>query len=180
MQYFVEIIKALSWPIAIIWLGYLFKGEIRNLFARVSTLKYKDIEAKFEKELQYIDNELSQTNPAPPKELTIEHINKQEQLLRIAEVSPRAAIMEAWINIETAAKRAGLTSGSAMPRVFPQNIVEHLLKNKNLPESSIELFHKLRQLRNQAAHLPEFAISQNEAEKYLEISSKITELLENE
>jgi hypothetical protein len=51
MEHTVEIIKAIAWPVAAVWLGYIFSGEIKKLLGRVSSLKYKDMEASFEKEL---------------------------------------------------------------------------------------------------------------------------------
>lgn len=39
MEHFVEIVKALAWPIAVIWIGYIFRSEVRQLLGRVSSFK---------------------------------------------------------------------------------------------------------------------------------------------
>ena len=45
MDYFVEIIKAITWPASIIWLGYIFRKEVRLLLGRLSSVKYGEVEA---------------------------------------------------------------------------------------------------------------------------------------
>ena len=57
MEHFVEIIKAIAWPIAIVWLGYVFRSEVRQLLGRMSSLKYKDMEANFDKQLAKAESE---------------------------------------------------------------------------------------------------------------------------
>ncbi len=51
MEYLIALIDSLAWPAALVWIGYLFREEVHSLFGRVSKLKYKDIEAKFERKL---------------------------------------------------------------------------------------------------------------------------------
>lgn len=178
MEYFVSLIVGIAWPVAAVWIAYLFRGELKALLSRVSHLKYKELEAKFEKGLAEAEADarlVAQT--APPAFPPPETMTKLDQLRRIAEVSPRAAIMESWVLIESAANQAGLASGSVIPRTNTRTIVEYLARSGKLPESSIPLVEKLRHLRNQAAHLPEFALSQEEAERYLELAVTSSEII---
>lgn len=169
MEYFVEIIQAIAWPVSVIWLGYIFRSEVRQLLSRMSSLKYKDVEANFERDLAEAENNAKNivvsTLPSSGQELS-----QKEQLFRIAEVSPRSAVVEAWTLIETAAIKNGLTSGSAIQRTNPKMIVEYLTNSGKFSPESISLIEKLRRIRNQASHMPDFAISQNEAERYLELA----------
>jgi hypothetical protein len=176
MEYLVEIIKSLAWPIAAVWLGYIFKGEIRKLLGRVSSLKYKDMEASFEKELADAEIKASKLTQPSLQEST-EALSQTDQLLRIAEVSPRAAIVEAWTLIETAALKNGLTSGSAMQRTNPKMIVNYLANIGRFSNESLELIEQLRKLRNRASHMPDFTISQSEAERYLDLAVKSANII---
>jgi hypothetical protein len=36
-------------------ISYVFRSDIRSLTSRISLLKYKDVEAKFDKELEYAE-----------------------------------------------------------------------------------------------------------------------------
>lgn len=177
MNYLVEIIKAIAWPLTIIWIGYYFKAETRSILARLSSLKYGDVEASFEKELAKAELSAKIVNIPPPPS-SKENINQKEQLLRIAEVSPRAAIVEAWALIEIAAVRKGLIAGTTVPRTNTKMIVEFLNSSGKFSPESISLIENLRQIRNQASHLPDFFITQTEAERYLELAAQSAAIIE--
>lgn len=178
MAEIVALVSAIAWPGAVVWVSYLFRSEIRGLASRVSHLKYKDIEATFEKELGETEAKVEaitnkQTAMLPSSEL----LSKVEQLQRISEVSPRAAILESWILIENAAGQSGFAQGTHTPRVNSLLFVEWLVREGKLPSDSAEIVSALRELRNKAAHLPDFSISQDEAERYIKLSAKISTLI---
>ncbi|WP_141699190.1 hypothetical protein [Candidatus Thiosymbion oneisti] len=175
MDNFIELIKILVWPVVVIWIVYLFKSNIDGLFSRLSYFKYKDAEAKFENELNNAEVRAEKIKRSELKDRAI--ISKQEQLERIAEISPRAAIMEAWVMIETAGRNAGIQKQIQFPGSFPQQIRKHL--GKQLSEESMTLIDNLLALRNKAAHLPEFTLSAGEAKRYLAMSSIAAGVLEN-
>lgn len=176
MEHIVEIIKAIAWPVAAVWLGYIFKGEIKKLLERVSSLKYKDMEASFEKGLAKAEDKAKDVQ-VPQIDETQEDLSQKEQLFRIAEVSPRAAVVEAWTLVETAAVKNGLTSGSAIQRINPKMIVNYLANIGQLSNKSLELIEQLRQLRNRATHMPNFTITQREAERYLDLAVKSANII---
>lgn len=178
MDYVVEIIKATAWPASIIWLGYIFRKEVRLLLGRLSSVKYGEVEANFSKELA--EAEVSAQKLRIPKPVTTQlNLSQKEQLFRISEVSPRAAVVEAWTLIETAAVKKGLTSGTAIPRTNPRMIVEYLNNSGKFSPESLNLIEQLRRIRNQASHLPDFAITQSEAERYLELAVQSASVIES-
>lgn len=178
MELIVKLLVGIAWPAAVVWVAMLFKNEIRSVLRRISQLKYKDLEASFDKGLGEAEakaaivstNEVTQSLH---KEIT----PRLEQLRRIAEVSPRASILEAWVLVEEAAAKSGFVQGAAVPRVNPYLFVEELIRLGKLPAASSELVEKLRELRNQAAHLPDFSITQKEADRYLELAAQTSELI---
>ncbi len=182
MELIVTLIIGIVWPVAVIWIAYLFKGELRSLLQRMSQLKfkYKDIEANFEMGLAEAEAKvlsIGQATPSlPPRpEIT----SKLESLRRIADVSPRAAIMEAWVLVESAAEKSGFVQGANIPRANPRPYVEELVRLGKLPKSSDMILDQLRKLRNQAAHLPEFSLNQDEADRYLQLAARMSELILN-
>lgn len=183
MDNIVKLIEALAWPAAAVWLGYMFRDEVRQLLARLSHLKYKDVEAKFEKELTYAEAATDKVVKAVPRELSEEPRDRTEeaylQLSRILETSPRAAIMEAWIQIETTlAKLAGVSKDRMMSLSHGKTLLNSLVNENKLPQDSIDAFQLLRKIRNEAAHLPDFAISQSEAERYIDMAVKIASAID--
>ena len=180
MEHIVEIIKALAWPTAIVWLGYLFRNEVRSLMGRLTALKHGDTEISFNRSLEKAErkaSEISQTEEVV-HESTPEELCQKDQLYRLAEISPRAAIVEAWTLIETAAVKSNLTTGATFKRTSPKLILDHLVSTGNFSPNSIEVINSLRQLRNRASHLPDFAITQEEAERYLDLAIKSAHAIE--
>lgn len=178
MELLVKLLTGIAWPIAVVWVAYLFKGELRSLLHRMSQLKYKDVEAKFELDLADAEAKVVQIEKASPSAAPRPEISsKLEQLRRIADVSPRAAIMEAWVLVEDAAGRSGFVQGAAIPRVNPHLFVEELVRLGKLPTGSDSLLDQMRKLRNQAAHLPDFSLSQDEADRYLQLASRMSGLI---
>ena len=87
MELIVNLLVGIAWPAAVVWVAMLFKNEIRSVLRRISQLKYKDLEASFDKGLGEAEakaaivstNEVTQSLH---KEIT----PRLEQLRRIAEV----------------------------------------------------------------------------------------------
>ncbi len=175
MEYFVKLIDAIAWPAAIVWLGFLFRREVRKLLGRMSTFKYKEMEAKFEKELlkaeteakKIITSEGKTWEEASARGVTTQH----EQFQRIANISPRAAIIESWLDVEVAiiaaAEKAGL---EVKPPINIHQLAMHLFSMKVLNNEVISVYQSLRKLRNQAAHMADFTLSYEEAIKYLDLA----------
>jgi hypothetical protein len=181
MQLLVQLVTGLAWPIVVVWVAYLFKHELTALIARISRFKYKDFEfeiglAKAEEQVTIIQR----TNQIPqlPDPATLRTF---EQLRRIAEVSPRAAVIEAWNMVEEAAGRSGFVQGADRPRVNAPLFIDRLVRTGKLPPGSGELIQEMRNLRNRAAHgilaLPEDTLTKEDADRYLELAAKVSSLI---
>ncbi|MEZ8241907.1 MULTISPECIES: hypothetical protein [unclassified Vibrio] len=181
MEHIVEIIKALAWPVSVVWLGYLFRAEVRGLLARLTALKHGETEISFSHDLQQAEQKASELEQSKEVvgESTPEDLSQKERLYRLAEISPRAAIVEAWTLIEIAAVKNDLTTGTTVKRTNPKLILDHLASTGNFSPNSIEVINSLRQLRNRASHLPDFAISQDEAERYLDLALNSAHAIES-
>lgn len=174
----VSLISAVSWPITTVWCAYIFRSEIRGLATRVSHLKYKDVEATFENELSNTEAKVNAiTNNQPTAFPDSELQSKVDQLQRISNVSPRAAILESWLLIENAAGQSGFVQGADVPRINSLLFVDWLVREGKLPHDSIDVVSSLREMRNKAAHLPDFLINQDDAERYIRLAAKISTLI---
>jgi hypothetical protein len=175
MEQLVKFIEAIAWPFAIIWLAYMFRREVRQLLGRMSTFKYKDMEANFEKELLKAETEAKKITTIEGKtweDATARAVTTQfEQFQRIAEISPRAAILESWLDVEVAIMAAAEKAGLEVKA--PVNITQlakHLFAMGAINNEVVPVFQSIRNLRNQAAHMAEFTLSYEEAIKYLNLA----------
>ncbi len=178
MEHFVELVKALAWPIAVVWLGFLFRSELRLLLGRMEKFKYKDAEAHFEIGLRKAEEsakDIPEVNVINDSSLS----NQHNQLLRISEISPRAAVVEAWTLVEKATIHSKLMGETPVARISPKMVSEQLRKSGLVSEKTIEFVENLRDVRNQATHMPDFAISQEEAERYLELAVRVSMVIES-
>lgn len=175
METLVKLIEAIAWPITVVWLGYLFRAELRQLLGRLESLKYKDAEAKFNQQLREAEKTASplkrKPNEAWERATARAVVTQYEQFRRIAEVSPRAAILEAWLDVEAAVYAAA--EKAKLEIKSPGNVyllARNLVSIGKVPEEVMPFFEQLRRLRNNAAHLPDFVLDEGEATKYLELS----------
>tara|TARA_Y100000034_G_scaffold131201_2_gene191438 strand:- start:76 stop:681 length:606 start_codon:yes stop_codon:yes gene_type:complete len=175
MDYVIRIIEQVAWPIAIIWLGYMFRSEVRVLISRVSEFKYKDVQAKFDRELVGAEIQASSL----PSSTTSNAVRGLEQLpyskfIEIAEVSSRAAILEAWIELESSVFAASKEAGIKVQNKYDAfHLIKQLYEQNRVPKETVNTFKSLRSLRNQAAHLPDFALDSDEATRYLDLALKV-------
>ena len=180
MENLVKLIEALAWPIAILILAFGFRTELRNVLNRISKLKYKELEATFDKELSQVENR-TKLYVQPEERFFAETPAEKSgyaQLLRISEVSPRAAVTEAWRKLESTIDQ--LAAGMDMDTKRPMSgvkAIRSLIQNEQVGPSLLEDYNRLRKLRNQVAHADEFDISQTEAERYAALTIEIAGFL---
>lgn len=165
----IKVLDILIWPMTVIGLAFLFRGELAKILTRMSKLKYKDIEASFDKELSIVEETTKETNKVildNSINLRDSYSHSLDRILQLAEVSPRACVSEAWRKVE------GVTISlmhaySYDPRnVQMSKIFRNIVHENGYPWSLYEDYKRLMRLRNQAVHADDFDLSKEEAERY--------------
>jgi hypothetical protein len=175
-----EVIKALAWPTAASSAVLVLRREIKGLLPLVKKLKAGPIEAEFDREVREL-KEQAERQPAAPSPVQIS-TSERQKLLQLAELNPRSAIIEAWHNVEFAARRVveahdrsisdrDLRSSSALLR--------SLNRFEILSRDEVALFNDLRALRNQAVHLPEFSPAYDAVLNYIDLALRLTASLDS-
>jgi len=98
-----ELVKSLSWPAATVFLVVLLRKPIIELIPLMKKLKYKELELEFSQEVSKLKAEEAEANLIVPKDSESTKGEDSSRLLDLVSFSTRAAIMEAWIEVETAA-----------------------------------------------------------------------------
>lgn len=135
----------------------------RELFPLIQKLKYREFEVEFGQRLREVQREvaaeLSENTEAP---------SRADTLGVLAAVSPRAAVLEAWRDVELAALEAARFLGgeSFRNKTLTFQAISLLNRLEGIEPSIIEALQDLRSLRNDAAHAPEFALSTDAALAY--------------
>ncbi len=173
-------ITALAWPIATIVIVILLRSEVSSLLGRIKKIKHKDSEID-------LADEVSDAVKSADKVLSksaAEKTPEQERIGRLAEDSPRGAILDSWLSIEEAiagyALRHGIENKNphAPPYQQIQNIQLHNLDVATLGHGIIEMLDKLRRIRNDAVHRADADITPNTAKEYAALAIRVKAKLE--
>ena len=165
-----RLIEAIAWPVFAVVAVLLLRKPIVKLLPTLQRAKYKDWELEFGEKLEEAENKADQVQ-LPHSELSPGEESRPEKTLRyrveqLASVSARAAVAEAWREVEEslleAAERAGVK-----PRRPVHRTATDLLQLGQLQPEAISLLEDLRVLRNRAVHAAEdFDINPRQALEY--------------
>jgi len=174
LEVIAAVVDALAWPISTLAILVLFRQSLRALLPTVNRFKYKDIEVEFGKELAEVRKQLR----PPPENKRLEAGDDEADYYRaVGEASPRTAIIEAWIGMETTA----VSSARALD-LLPANRhapfpkwVSALRKAELLTDQEANGLSRLRDLRNSAAHEWRLRIGHHEVDEFIQVSRDIAE-----
>jgi hypothetical protein len=173
-----ELTKALVWPVTLVVLVLLTRGHLARLLALLQRFKYKDFEFDFGRQIEVAKADAAEALGEAPRQQG-EPSPAESRLVRLAEISPRAAVLEAYTAVEIEAMDAARRIG--MPGEFPQTLTFRALKylenSGYLDDALVSLLRDLRGLRNQAAHSPEYALTIRSALEYIQLSQGAIERL---
>lgn len=184
MEHLVRIIEALAWPgVALIAL-FVLRRPIADLIPMLQRLKYKDLELEFERDLDKLREEArdarSKTTLPPSDESVVADLDYYLQQVR--ESSPRNAVIEAWLGLESSAVSTA-THFKLMPegaRVTASSAIKALVTAGVLSDNDMRIINELRLLRNKAVHELSASISEYEAAKFLEIARDVSDIIAGE
>ena len=170
-----ELINSLSWPITTIILVMLLRKPIINLIPFLKRLKYKELELEFSQEILELKAE-TQESFEVEVESTPQITANTNRLEKLLTISTHAAIMESWIELETAAVNVASQFWGEPPSDIFRNMSdlgEYLYKSGVITQEQVNIFNKLREIRNKVAHAQEVKLSIDDARSYIEMASKL-------
>ena len=178
MSALVDLVSVLIWPGVTVWFIKKYGDDVKALILRLSRIKMGGAEAEFAANLGVaealaVDTPAINIQDAVNNEDT-EFSRRLSTLQRIADVSPRAAIMESWLLVEEAAGKAGFVQGATTPRVNLPLFLDWLVRDNKISKNTAKLVEKMRHLRNSAAHLKDFELTRDEAERYLKLATRLS------
>ncbi|OOE57993.1 hypothetical protein [Salinivibrio kushneri] len=180
-----EIIRSLAWPVTVVVLVFVLRRPIVELIPLLRRLKYKELELEFSQQVSELKAEAEAISEAEAGE----HEEKEERaspsssrILNLVSFSSRAAIMEAWLEVESAAIAVASSFWNQPPSDTLKNypkLGEYLLQCKVINEKQLDIFNKLRRLRNKAVHAEELELSEKDARAYVQLALDLAEHIRN-
>ena len=173
LKFISEIVSSLTWPTVVLILVLILRGEITILLPQIKKLKAGPLEAEFDREVRELALESE-------SQVSLDSVSKmspeQQKLIQMAELSARSAIIDAWQNVEFAAMRVVQTMYPSIPPrdlYSSSNVLRILNRDEILRRDEVERFIELRNLRNQATHLPEFAPAHDSVLNYINLALQL-------
>jgi hypothetical protein len=172
-----ELVKALAWPASVVTIVLILRRPLAGLIPLLHKLKYKDLELEFGRGVEEVKAEVLAELPTSPTPKALS-AGASAVLVKLAEMSPRAAVTEAWRQVEGALIEAAKRKGVDLPPrqvALPIYVLRALQAKGALDPGKVAIFNDLRALRNSAAHAPEFALSQESALEYAALATQLAE-----
>lgn len=171
LTFIAELVKAAAWPLAAIVIALIFRQQLRALLSRIRKGKVGPAEFEFEQEVKELTEQATPQLP-PPQVGT--------PTVTLATTNPRAAILEAWLDVESSVNRLAYNRQLPAPSA-PRNaasIIRAIEKSGILPFEDVALFNDLRVLRNQATHDPDFSPSPESVIKYVQLAKGLKQRID--
>src|SRR2546425_11351416 len=94
----VELIKPLAWPVTLLLILLIMRKPVTDLILLVQKLKFRDLELEFGRKVEELTAQATAELPARRK--PFESVVFPDKYLKLAENSPRSALLESWIEVE--------------------------------------------------------------------------------
>lgn len=166
-----EVVKAVAWPASVFASVLLLRKPLANLLPQTRSVKYGEFQVEFGREIGELHDKAATELPAAAAPAAPPSL--EDRLVDLLAVSPNAAVLAAWREVERAAlqlvEAQGLRvdSNSATPY---KGIQELLARSDGVDAEKIRIFDDLRRLRNKVAHAPGLQVSTDNALEFIEVA----------
>jgi hypothetical protein len=171
---------SLAWPSALVACVWLFREKLEILFPLLQ-IKYKNFDVSFR--LEQAEKEAALIAPPPPSPDSEPTPEEKSRFEKVAEHSPRAAILEKRAELEQAVKTAAepyiSTSIAKSWKTLPLTSAIRALRQQHIiDEQTSALLDDLRVIGNRAAHSQDGSeFSKEEALRFGKLTDNIIGLV---
>ncbi|GLS91266.1 hypothetical protein GCM10007916_23350 [Psychromonas marina] len=172
LDFVASLVNSLAWPVGVVCCIYILKAPAGKLLERVSKLKYGELEAEFQERL----NKIETTQVGDENKVVEEDTITSISLTELSEVSPRAAILEAWVSLEKTT--SVFCQANGLPAKVSYQGLFKLAKEKDLDIEPFQAaYQELRVLRNKAVHASDLDITATTAKQYVKTANFVAQEL---
>jgi len=168
MSFVASLVQSAAWPAAVLVIVILIRKPLQEAVThRLRRLKAGPIEAEFDAEAAEVRDDVRRIPEVAAAEPRQGEVSLTDELAPLIDISPRAAVMEAFGRIEARLGDLLHAAGSPSPKRIAWQVAD-LAFNENLISSEVlEAVLGLQKLRNLAAHGIHDEISRDRARDYV-------------
>jgi len=176
-----EVIRSVAWPVTVVVLVAFLRKPLIELIPLLRRLKYKELELEFSQEVSELKAEAESISQECPEEQS--RISpSSSRILNLVSFSSRASIMEAWLEVESAAIAVASSFWNQAPSEAMKNypkLGEYLFQCEVINEKQLDIFNSLRKLRNKAVHAEELELKEKDARSYVQLALDLAAHIRN-
>ena len=143
LEFFLSLFEAAVWPAVLAGTVFYLKDEFKNLFGKVKKLKYKGVEAEFNREIKEVIASSPQIPPTTTKKKdwnVTSTSNLDNNMMALVNKSPLAVVLQAWdiyqqeihdISTTLSEKRRFCSSGTALVFIDKHNNLDSTFLNRH-------------------------------------------------
>ncbi|HCF2594665.1 hypothetical protein ACSBR8_00570 [Pseudomonas aeruginosa] len=167
MQFLAAVISSVAWPAAVVVILTMLRKPIGDLLPLIEKFKYKDIEVNLRKQLEAARDQVESVVADEP---VADIPEPPTSFQNLAKADPRAAVLSAWLPVESELFNFASAVGYETSRKEPiHRVIRNLEKMGLLDRTVAGSLDKLRIVRNDAVHLSERQVSYEEAMNMAEL-----------
>lgn len=155
-QFAAAVIASVAWPMAVVFLVVLLKKPLSSLLPLIRSFKYKDFHLDLGEKLEAVKDAVSAEDTSEPLP------EAPQTAIALARLSPRAAVLHAWIEVEK--QLYELAEKIGVPADRSPLATARLLRGADAINAvTLETLFKLFQIRSDAVHLTDRDVTFEEA-----------------
>lgn|GEM_PF-5826538 len=169
LQFFASIIGTLAWRIGVVFLGIMFRTQLKHLFGKVKSLKAAGLEAAFAEETERVA-EVAQATLETSSDMKVLDSPMGREFVPKANERPSVIILDSWRDLEE--EVLNMINKMGIEKTQSGSMRDYLESLKDYVPTGTRVFiDELQSLRNQVAHNRDSEPDQGTAYQY-HISTK--------
>lgn len=149
LTFVATLVTALAWPLTTLILATIVLIRLPKLVRFIKAVRYKDWEVTIREDFAQARSAAEQI--VAERKQIIGPEPDQEKVLRLADIDASIAVIEVWRRLEKEIVKLMQHSG-LMRFTTPAKFMDHLARLGKISPRDIELFRKLRDIRNLSIH----------------------------
>jgi len=170
LEFIASLVGSLAWPLAAVLIAALFRSQISALMRKLRTLSFGSAQADFSEKLDQLEVESEAAVPAQGDVPEAPDLSARFQ--QLLAVSPAAAILDSWREIEDEVARIAVRRGISTDVRNMRKLMAAFVGQGILDPGAAHMFEDLRGLRNVAAHRSEQEITASDAIRFQELANR--------
>ena len=180
-----SLIRDTATPAAALVALWIILSKTPKLSRLIKTIKFKDVEVNLREELEKAKDEAeilkskTTANERAPETKQVSQFD--EKIIKLANIDPKAAIFEIWKQLENSIIKLMQHNG-LIRFTRPDKLIRWLGNQGKISASQVELFLRLKRIRNEVVHaFPDDPpnISMADVLEYKDLSSLLIDTLES-